>query len=84
MIRGGVVWSLLSLLQFPKAKAVASKFFINSKASPNGLKISIFDPVPFISDLVATGGDCRATASLANPNVGQSKGLPYNFALNDA
>src|SRR5437667_4058121 len=80
---GIVVWSLLSLLQFPKAKAVASKFFISSKTSPNGLKISIFDPVPFIFDLVTTGGDCMASASLAKANEKQPKRLPHNFARGD-
>ena len=63
---------------------MASKFFINSKASPNGLKISIFDPFPFISGLVATGGNCMATGSVAKPNEKQPKRLPYNFARDDA
>jgi hypothetical protein len=47
------------------------------------LKISIFDRFPFISDLVATGGDCMATGSVAKPNEEQPKRLPYNFARND-
>jgi hypothetical protein len=47
------------------------------------LKISIFDPFPFISDLVPTGGDSMATGSVAKPNEKQRKRLPYNFARDD-
>jgi hypothetical protein len=33
--------------------------------------------------LVATGGDCKASASVAKPNEEKSKRLPHNFARND-
>jgi hypothetical protein len=43
------------------------------------LKISIFDPFPFMSGLVPTGRDCMATGSVAKPNEEQPKRLRYSF-----
>jgi len=41
------------------------------------LKISIFDPFPFISGLVPTGGDCMATGSDAKRKATEAVAVQF-------
>jgi len=63
---------------FLQIERLKENFFINSNASPNGLKISILGSAPFIFVIVKSAGDCKASASVAKPNEDQPKRLPHH------